>query len=123
MQHDISTAFQFHRKRPLQEAIGLRDHCPRDLFVERDWKRPEKYFYYGNTFFTDPNTGEEFMRAYGVYANQSMTDAEIKDMVYHIEEGREEAYGKDWEVSGFESLARQHKWGADYVESYGLAEI
>ena len=123
MQHDVSTAFQFHTKRPLQEDIGFREHCPTDLFIERDWKRPERYFYYGNAFFTDPETGDQFMRSYGVYANRSMTDAEIRDMVYAIEEGEEDRYGEGWKVSGFESLARQHKWGASYEESLGLAEI
>lgn len=123
MWHDVRTAFDRHDKKPLQEAFGAFDHLPQDLFIEKDWKRPETYQYYGSAFFEDPATGKEYMRSYSLYADTSLTDNELRDIVYNIEEEKEDEYGEGWKVVGFESLERSHKWGAPRSESYGIAEI
>ena len=123
MWRDVSTLFQKAAKLPLQREYSPFEHIPQNLFVERDWKRPESYNYYGNTFFEDPATGEQFMRSYSIYADTSLTDREVRDLVYAQEEEREEEYGPEWKVVGFESMERSHKWGAVRSTSYGIAEI
>jgi len=123
MWRDVSTVFQKEAKLPLQRTYSAFEHVPQNLFVERDWRRPESYNYYGNTFFEDPATGEQFMRSYSIYADTSLTDREVRDLVYAQEEERDEEYGPEWKVVGFESLERSHKWGAGRSESYGIAEI
>ena len=63
MQDDVRTAFQSFIKKPLQEAFADFDRLPQNLFIEKDWKRPESYNYYGSAFFKDPATGEKYMRS------------------------------------------------------------
>ena len=123
MWRDVSTAFQTAKNLDLQRLYDPWQHVPQNLFIEKQWRRPESYNYYGNVYFVDPATGEEFRRSYSIYADTSLTDREVKDIVYHAEEEKEEEYGPDWEVSRFESLGRFHKWGASRSESYGIAEI
>ena len=123
MWRDVSTAFQTKQKEEIQRIFTPFAHVPQDLFIEKQWRRPESYQYYGSAFFRDPATGEEFMRSYSVYADTSLTDNEVRDVIYHIEEEREDEYGPGWKVVGFESLDRFHKWGAPRSESYGIAEI
>jgi len=123
MWHDVRTSFDRFTKKPLQEAFTPFEHIPQNLFIEKDWKRPETYNYYGSAFFEDPATGEKYMRSYSLYADTSLTDNELRDIVYGIESDKVDEYGEGWEVVGFESLERSHKWGAPRSESYGIAEI
>ena len=123
MQDDVRTAFQSFTKKPLQETFSGFDRLPQNLFIEKDWKRPETYNYYGNAYFIDPVTKEESFRSYSLYADTSLSDFELAELVYGIEESREEEYGPGWKVSRFESLERSHKWGAPRSEGYGIAEI
>jgi len=123
MWHDVSSAFQSFRKKPLQEAFGVDEYLPQKLFVEKDWKRPETYYYRGDAYFRDPSTDDVFLRSYSVYADTSLTDRELSEQIYSIEEERVEEYGAGWKFSHFESMERSHKWGAPRSQGYGLAEI
>jgi hypothetical protein len=123
MWHDVRTAFDTFTKKPLQEAFIDFERLPQRLFIEKDWKRPETYNYYGNAWFIDPATGEESFRSYSLYADTSLSDAELAGIVYGLEEEKETEYGPGWKVTRFESLERSHKWGAPRSEGYAIAEI
>jgi len=123
MWRDVSTVFQKEAKLPFQRTLGAFDYLEQKMFVEKDWRRPEAYNYYGNAFFVDPETGDQFMRSYSLYADTSLTDSELAEIVYGIEEERAEEYGPGWKVVGFESMERSHKWGAGRSQGYQIAEI
>jgi len=123
MWRDVSTAFQTAKNLDLQRLYTPSDYVPQNLFIEKQWRRPEAYNYYGNVYFRDPATGEEYRRSYSIYADSSLTDLEVSEIVYASEEEKEEEYGPGWEVLRFESLNRYHKWGASRSQGYGIAEI
>lgn len=123
MQDDVRTAFQTSTKKPLQETFSGFDRLPQKLFIEKDWKRPENYNYYGSAIFLDPATGEKYMRSYSLYADTSLSDVELAEIVYGIESDKVDEYGLGWEVVGFESLESFHKVRSPRSEGYGIAEI
>jgi len=123
MWRDVSTVFQKEAKLPFQRTLSSHDYLEQKMFVEKDWRRPESYNYYGNAFFKDPESGDQFMRSYSLYADTSLTDSELAEIVYGIEEERAEEYGPGWKVIGFESMERSHKWGAGRSQGYQIAEI
>jgi len=123
MWRDVSTLFQKAAKLPFQRTLGPFDYLEQKMFVEKEWRRPETYNYYGNAFFKDPETGDQFMRSYSLYADTSLNDSELAEIVYGIEEERAEEYGPGWKVVGFESMERAHKWGAGRSQGYQIAEI
>jgi len=118
MWHDVRTAFDTAEKTSLQQAFGRYDYLPQELFIERDYKRPESYYYYGTTTFRDPATGELFDRDYSIYADTSLTDRELEELVWAAESEKVDEYGIGWEVVKFSSLQRFHKWGAPRSELY-----
>jgi len=123
MWRDVSTVFQKEAKLPFQRTLGAYDYLEQKMFVEKDWRRPESYNYYGNAFFIDNETGDRYFRSYSLYADTSLTDAELTELVYALEEEKEEGTGQGGTVVGFESLERSHKWGAGRSQGYQIAEI
>ena len=123
MWRDVSTVFQKDTKLHFQRTLGPFDYLEQKMFVEKDWRRPEAYNYYGNAFFKDPETGDTFMRSYSIYADTSLTDSELAELIYAQEEEKEEEYGPGWKIVGFESMERSHKWGAGRSQGYQIAEI
>ena len=121
--HDVRTAFDTFEKVPLQEEFSPFDRIPSNLFIEKDWKNPKSYYYYGEATFKDPLTGELYDRSYSIYADTSLSDRELEELVYAAEEEAEEEYGPDWQVVGFHSLKRFHRWGDPYSEGWGIAEL
>lgn len=118
MWHDVRSAFDTFQKAPLQEAYGFDDYLPQNLFIEKDFRSPQSYYYYGTTTFRDPSTGELFDRSYSLYADTSLTDRELTDFVYNQESMKIEEYGKNWEVVAFKSEQRFHRWGASRSQGY-----
>jgi len=123
MWRDVRSAFDTAEKTPLQQAFGRYDYLPQELFIEKDWKRPESYYYYGTVTFWDPVTKQPFDRDYSIYADTSLTDRELEELVWAAESEKVDEYGIGWEVVAFTSLRRFHKWGAPRSEGYRVAEI
>jgi len=123
MWRDVSTLFQKEAKLPFQRTLGPFDYLEQKMFVEKDWRRPESYNYYGNAFFVDNETGDHYFRSYSLYADTSLTDSELSEIVYGLEEEKEEGTGQGGTVIAFESLERSHKWGAGRSQGYQIAEI
>jgi len=123
MWHDVRAAFDEVYKKPLQLGLGPREYLKQSLFVEQDWRSPASYKYYGTTLFRDPATGDQYGEAYSVYADSSLTDAEVAEIVYAREEEMGEEYTAGREVIGFISATRYHKWGAPRSQGYGIAEL
>lgn len=123
MWRDVRSAFDEVYKKPFQTDFGLTEHLPQNLFVEKEWRRPESYRYYGSATFRDPETGDLYAKDYSVYADTSLTDLELRDIVYANEESFDEAYKAGRELMSFSSEVRYHKWGAPRSQSYGIAEI
>ena len=123
MWRDVSTVFQKEAKLPFQRTLGPFDYLEQKMFVEKDWRRPESYYYYGNAYFRDKETGETYFRSYSIYEDTSLTDAELAEIVYAAEEEKEEGTDPYGIVIGFESMERSHKWGAGRSQGYQIAEI
>jgi len=123
MWRDVSTLFQKAEKLPFQRTLGPFDYLEQKMFVEKEWRRPESYNYYGNAFFVDNETGDHYFRSYSLYADTSLTDSELSEIVYGLEEEKTEGTGEGGTVIAFESLERSHKWGAGRSQGYQIAEI
>lgn len=123
MWHDVRSAFDEVYKKPFQSLLGPKEYLPQNLFIDQEWRRPESYKYYGSAIFHDPVRNEDFGRAYSVYADTSLTDDEVAEIVYGHEEAKADIYGEGWKVIGFISEGRYHKWGAPRSQGFGLAEI
>jgi len=123
MWRDVSTAFQSARLKPLQQVFAATEYLPQKLFIDRQWRRPEGYYYYGNAYFRDPVTDDLYFRSYSVYADTSLTDQELSEIIYGKEDEKEEGTEGPAKFAYFESLERYHKWGAPRSEGYGIAEI
>jgi len=123
MWRDVRGAFDEVYKKPFQVDFGPDDYLPQKLFVEKDWNRREAYRFYGTATFRDPETGDLFDKDYSVYADTSLTDRELTEIVYAREEEFDEAYKRGREVAYFTSEVRYHKWGAHRSQGYGIAEI
>jgi len=123
MWRDVSTFFQSATLKPLQQAFDVNEYLPQKLFIERQWRRPEGYYYYGNAYFRDPDTNDLYFRSYSVYADTSLTDQELSEIIYGKEDEKEEGTEGPAKFAYFESLERYHKWGAPRSEGYGIAEI
>jgi len=123
MWRDVSSAFQTFNKRPLQMAYTAFDRIPQNLFIEKDYRNPKPYRYYGDAIYKDKVTGELYAKDYTIYADTSLSDSELTELVYAREEERLDPYDDAWVLSSFESIDRVHKWGAPRSEGYGIAEI
>jgi len=123
MQDDVRAAFQTFTKKPLQEAFGVDEYLPQNLFIEKDWRRSESYYYYGNAYFVDPDTKELYFRSYSVYADTSLTDRELSEIVYQKEDEKEEGTEGPAQFAYFESLESFHKVRTSRSQGYGIAEI
>ena len=121
MQNDISTAFQRHKLAPLQVAVPVDEYIPKDLFIEKHWKGPHNYYYYGSAKFLDTESGLYYDHAYSVYVDTALTQDELMQVIWEKESDRLAAdkYGKNWEVVGFEVEEAYHKWGAPTSQGFG----
>jgi len=123
MQDDVRASFQTFTKKPLQETFSGFDRLPQNLFIEKDWRRSESYYYYGNAYFRDPDTNELYFRSYSVYADTSLSDQELSEIIYQEEEEKEEGTEGPAAFAYFESLESFHKGRSPRSEGYGIAEI
>jgi len=123
MQDDVRTAFQSFIKKPLQETFSGFDRLPQNLFIEKDWRRSETYYYYGNAYFRDPDTNELYFRSYSVYADTSLSDQELSEIIYQKEDEKEEGTEGPATFAYFESLRSFHKVRSPRSEGYGIAEL
>ena len=123
MWHDVSSAFQTFKKRPMQLAYTPFQRIPQKLFIEKDYRNPKPYRYYGNAIYKDPATGDLYGKDYTIYADTSLSDSELTELVYQRESEREDPYDPGWVLASFDSIDRMHKWGAPRSEGYGIAEI
>jgi len=123
MWRDVSSAFQTFTKRPEQQLFTRFQRIPQKLFIEKDYRDPRAYRYYGDAIYKDKKTGELYAKDYTIYADTSLSDSEITELVYAHEVERDEPYETDWEFVSFDSIDRVHKWGAPRSEGYGIAEI
>jgi len=112
--HDVSSAFQTYNKAPLQREIASNEIIPKDLFIERDYRNPRKYYYYGRATFEDPLTGELYDRNYSLYVNRAMSDEELTESAYWGDLLESSDPERSWKVVGFETVEASHKWGAPY---------
>ena len=123
MWRDVSSAFQTFKKRPLQQVFTRFDRIPQSLFIESDYRSPKPYRYYGDAIYKDLNTGELYAKDYTIYADTSLSDSELTELVYQREQEREDPYDRNWVLASFDSIDRMHKWGAPRSEGYAIAEI
>jgi len=123
MWRDVSTQFQIFKKRPMQMAYDSFTRIPQKLFIESDYRNPKPYRYYGNAIYKDQVTGDLYGKDYTIYADTSLSDSELTELVYQRESEREDPYDPGWVLASFDSIDRMHKWGAPRSEGYGIAEI
>jgi len=123
MWRDVSSSFQTFKKRPEQQLFTRFQRIPQNLFIEKDYRNPKPYRYYGDAIYKDKTTGELYAKDYTIYADTSLSDSELTELVYQREQERVDPYDKAWVLASFDSIDRMHKWGAPRSEGYGIAEI
>lgn len=123
MWRDVATFFQSAAKAPLQQTFAPYERLSQDLFIEKDWRRPETYYYYGNLYLRDKATGELYFTSYSLYADSGLSDDELSEIVYAIEDEKETSTDPTGDVVSFESLRSYHKWGSPRSSGYQIAEI
>lgn len=114
MWHDVRTAFDTHEKAPLQREIPRYQVIPRDLFIEKDYRNPNNYYYYGTARFRDPETGEVYDRGFSLYTNRSMSDEELAETAYWDDLYESSDPDRSWKIESFTTISAYHKWGAAY---------
>lgn len=114
MWRDVSTAFQAFRNAPLQRGIPSDEVIPKSLFIERDYRNPNNYYYYGTARFRDPETGEVYDRGYSLYTNRAMSDEELAETAYWDDLYESSDPDRSWKIESFTTISAYHKWGAAY---------